>query len=584
MISSFLKSNHSLLYHFAKPYRLSILSASLFSLALSICATAIAVLIGPALHLLMDMDFTKSVSLEELFGPKLSVVFSFFFQSSSINLNTLISTIPTLLLGIGFLKLILGTAQYFLWEKSSEQLTRDLRLYLSQTYLSINPSLRRLKHHEELESSLSSLLTNDVKMAREYFVHFYGGLPRETLHIIFIGQTLFLLSPKLLSIFLFGVLPTIALIQKFGRKLKKRAKLALQDYADLTEWLQQRLLGIETIKHFESESLEAKKMETHSEQLLKTLLRAVRVKAKTGPILEFLGITAMALVLCVAFHDIQTGNLQASAAISFFAGLAIVAQSGSTLGRYLNSNREGSAALERIRNFLQLLENDSYTIKELPKSVPSSEPDLLILNNVTARYPETEQDALHSFSYSFKKGKIYCIKGHSGSGKSTLFNLILGNLTPKTGTIQFNESVHKEGLGYLPQNHLLFNGSIQENIIYPHKVVKLSDLKKVLKSLQLLDFFQKKENGLDTLINPGFEFSGGQNQRIHIARLLYHSYPLLLIDEGTSALDPINESLIYSLLAKKVRDGATIIMISHRPTPTQFADETLYLENGYLIS
>src|SRR4051812_20550555 len=124
-MSSFLKSNRTFLHHFIKPYLLSVVGASLCSLVLSICATLISILVGPSLRLLMDFDFTKTVPLYELFGPRLGSWASLFFENKEWSVNYLIATLPLFLIGIAFLKLILGTSQYFLWERTSERMTRD---------------------------------------------------------------------------------------------------------------------------------------------------------------------------------------------------------------------------------------------------------------------------------------------------------------------------------------------------------------------------------------------------------------------------------------------------------------------------
>src|SRR5436190_1923591 len=125
-MSRFLRTNHSFLHHFIKPYGLTIVLASVFSLVLSLCATLISILVGPALRLLMDMDYTKTVPVLELFGPRLSPFFSQFFGTNDLSLQVLISTLPLLLLSIAFLKLLLGTSQYYLWERSSELMSKDL--------------------------------------------------------------------------------------------------------------------------------------------------------------------------------------------------------------------------------------------------------------------------------------------------------------------------------------------------------------------------------------------------------------------------------------------------------------------------
>ncbi len=579
----FSKSHHRFIYHFIKPYRSRIFLAGVLSFLLSICATMIATLVGPSFRLLMEMDLAKRMPLRELFGEHLGKIASVFFNSQEISVQTLFSTLPILLLGVAFFKLIFGTSQYFMWEHISELMTRDLRQYLSDRFLAIPPHLRKDQNHQEREAQLSTLVTTDVKFIREFFVHFYGGLPRELMQILLLGQTLILLSPKLFLIFFFGVAPGILTIHRLGRKLKKRAQLALKDYSQLTEWLQQRLLGVETIKHYGTENLESEKMRVLSEKMIEKFLRAARVKARTGPMLEFVGTLAMICVLFVALYDIRNGALHASVAVSFFTALALLTQSANTVARYMNSNREGAAAITRIREFLQDLAEAET--KAGPSIVEYDQrTELLCLQNIEASYPRNPKKALEDFSFSFQAGKIYCLKGPSGAGKSTLFNIILSNLNPSAGRVIFSNDVLKKGIGYLPQDLHVFYGSIAANVIYPDSSIDNTRLEKVLRSVGLWENILALPQGLATIIGgKGKDLSGGQTQRIHLARLLYHQYPLILIDEGTSSLDPENENLICDLLLKKVEQGSTIIMISHRTTPLQYANEVLTLQEGRLL-
>lgn len=573
-MSSLLKNNHKFLFHYFKPHLAAASCASFCSLALSLCASIIALLIGPSLRLLLDGE-SSSLTLEELFGPSLGSMLSSFLNTNVLTIGTLLTQVPIFLVSVALLKLLLGTSQYFLWESLSEKMSKAIRTDLHKNFLKINPSARRKKNHEAREAILSTLIGTDVKWIREYIVHFYGGLPREMLHILFIGQTLVLLSPKLFFMFFVGALPAIIVIRKLGKKLKRRAEKALEDYSDLTEWLQQRLLGVETIKHYKTESLESEKMKELSESVLKKFMRAARVKARSGPILEFIGVAAMLFVLFLAFRDIEAGLLEPTVAISFFTGLAIVGQSGATLGRYLNKNREGVAAAERVRFFLKSLDEDTKNstsdhYQELGKNI-------LELKNLEVYYPGNSKATLENFNLSFEKEKFYAITGPSGSGKSTLFNLILGNLIPSGGEVLSDISIKRHGMGYLPQHLDFFYGSIAENIAYPEEHIDYDKIEKCLSSVGMSDVVKALDHGPDSKIGgKGFDMSGGQRQRLHLARLLYHKYPLILIDEGTSALDPTTELLVCETLKNNLQHS-TVLMITHRPAPLQFAEEHICL-------
>ncbi|MBI2603150.1 MAG: ABC transporter ATP-binding protein [Deltaproteobacteria bacterium] len=573
----FLRTNQAFVFHFLKPYLPSALLGTLLSILLGVCSTGLATLVGPSLRLLVSYDAKTEVSFVELFGARIAPFLEKLSTLNSISTERILSVLPLLLVIVAGAKFLVSTFQYFVWESLSELLARDIRLFVTKHFLSLHASSRRGREHKEKETMLSSAVTTDVKLLREYLVHFYGSLARELLQVLFLGITLLLLSPRLFAWFFLGALPAVAIVRQLGRKLQKRAGHALQDYSQLTEWLQQRLLGIETIKHYSTEDLESQKFTALTSQMLDKFYRAVRVKARTSPLLEFTGIGAMVLVLVIALVDIKNGVMTGAVAVSFFTGLAILAQSGGNIGRYLNSNREGAAATDRIRKVLATEGAAKQTLIERESSLISGN-TRLVLENVRARYPGETNDALRGISLKCENGKIYCIQGPSGSGKSTLFNVILGSLLPYEGQVIFHPSVTKNKIGYLPQDPLLFHGSVAANVTYPDREVDEDKLKLSLEAVELWDFVEGLPQGFHTLVGgKGREVSGGQVQRLHLARLLYHSYLLILIDEGTSALDPENERLVCKTLSRQAKAGAVVLMISHREMPVQFADEVLHL-------
>ena len=562
--AAFLRSNRAFLRYFLLRHWGAVLTATLSSILLGFLSALIASLVGPSLKLLAHPDSNEIFSFAELFGPKIGAIVSQLTPYSHLGSATLLHMLPFLLAGVALVRAILSSGTWYIWEHIGEGIAADLRVRIVRAFLTLNPEAR--KQLAEGEENLSAVITTHTKLMKEFLTHFYGGFPRELLQVLFLGVTLVLLSPHLFLLAVCGILPAMALLRRLGKKISRRAQAALQNYAELTEWLQQRLSGIETIKHLRTERIEAEKFQTLTTKLNRYFQKANRTKARTSPLLEVTAIIAMALVLAVAFHDIHAGVLTGPAVLSFFTTLAMIGQSAAIMARYFNSNREGAAAVTQIRTLLALLlthTREEVTLAQAP--LPSH--IALSCQHLYVRYPQSNRDVLVDFSYEFERGKIYSIAGPSGVGKSTLFKVLLGQLTPHRGLVVISQSLGTKAadrIGYLPQNLELFTGTVEENIAYP-VAVDSDKVRKVCREIEIEPFILALAHGYNSLIGPrGEGLSGGQIQRILLARLFYHRYPVVLIDEGTSALDPQTEGIMYRAIQALCASGAAILMISHR--------------------
>lgn len=586
------KNQSALLRRYVKPYFSSVVLASFCSLALGILSSFLVSLIGPSLQVLMPNQADADLSFTHLLGENIGSLFSAIAGKNSINARQLVSLLPGLLLGVAGLKTLASFCQSYLWERTGELISKDMRHDTMQAYLHLDASVRKSKVGQKIEADLSSCITTDIKLIREYFVHFYGGFPRESLQLLFLTGVLLALSPRLFALFFLFVLPVVAIVNRLGKKLRKRASKALSDYSSLTEWLQQRLLGIETIKHYQTEEIEIAKFKDLTTSLYGRFVKAARIKSRTSPSIEMVGVGALVVVLYFALDAINQGNLSGSIAVSFFASLALVAQSGAMLGRYFNSNREGSAAIKRLialQTFLfENQDTNKRTIENESEYIDDEIQFRLICRELSFHYPNSQKPALSNFSYSFEKNKIYCIVGPSGAGKSTLFQVILRLITPQKGKLIIPSA---QGgplpltIGYMPQDMLLMSGTLAENVIYPESMANENKILDALEQVDLRTFIDTLPAGIHTQVGKeGLGLSGGQVQRVILSRLFYHHYPLILVDEGTSALDPEVEQVIYQGLIKLKNMGATVIMIAHRISATEIADTVLQLEDGLLVS
>ena len=219
--------------------------------------------------------------------------------------------------------------------------------------------------------------------------------------------------------------------------------------------------------------------------------------------------------------------------------------------------------------------------------------DKISINNIVYRYPHTDRDVLNGISFEIPLGKSIGFIGESGSGKSTLADVILGILTPTSGTVMYgNMDVHKhplkwsKKLAYIPQSIFLCDDTIRNNVAFGIDEDKIDDEKvwKALREAQLEQFVKSQRDGLDSMVGErGVRISGGQRQRIGIARALYDNPEILVLDEATSALDTGTESAVMEAI-DKLSGTMTLIIIAHRLTTIKNCDYVYKVENGNIYS
>ncbi len=224
------------------------------------------------------------------------------------------------------------------------------------------------------------------------------------------------------------------------------------------------------------------------------------------------------------------------------------------------------------------------------KKVKSIEGDVRF-EKVCYRYPDGEQDVVQDFSLNVKKGECIAVVGASGSGKSTLMNLIIGFMMPTSGEMyigdkkitELNLSEYRHNISVVPQNSILFPGSIRDNITYGLDKYTEEDLQRVIEMANINEFLADLPDGLDTEVGEhGAKISGGQKQRITIARALIRNPKILILDEATSALDNISELHVQKAIASSIQ-GRTTFVVAHRLSTIRDADRIVVMEQGKIV-
>ncbi len=586
-----LKKNN-LISQTAKTYRILLVLNIVLSCGLAVSTAFFAVVVGPLLQLFMSpgsaANTAAQVEFSSLLGPIMAKGVDFIWHIQSLPRQMILEALPLLLVVAGTARFLFFVSQWYLIENIGERLAGKIRQKIVNAYLSVDLDLpRRDGEYGSYEDRLYTGITHDIRMIREYFVRFYGGLPREIIQVSVLTATLFIISYKLTFIFLLGIVPFVALISRYGKKIRRRSDGILKDFAALSEWVQQRFLGIETIKHYHSEDIEESRLSHFLASLLKGQEKAANAKAKSSAISEFAAIGAVAIVFAVALNETNSQSLSGAIILNFFTTIAFISQSASKFGKYYNINREASSAVSRTLTLYDYFsENKKNTIWLPTDFCLNPEHGIAVAcKNISLHY-ESSQAApvINDLSYSFKKGKFYAIYGKTGAGKSTLLKVLTKELVPSQGDVQYSASLKDLKLKFIwvPQRITPIRDLIWQNCVYPLETYDPELLDEALAKAQAKNYIDKLPQKEKTSLLTGRSLSGGEIQRLFIARMFYHAHPLNFIDEGTSALDPQSEIMILGEMQKFVRHGATIVMVAHRQIVKDFADEVLYLENGKL--
>jgi ATP-binding cassette subfamily B protein len=243
-----------------------------------------------------------------------------------------------------------------------------------------------------------------------------------------------------------------------------------------------------------------------------------------------------------------------------------------------------------ITSLGEVLESPDLEINQGKKSVEAVD-GVIDFSKVSFTYPTNHKPSLTDISFSATPGKMIALVGPSGSGKSTLINLIIGFLRPTQGSIHVDGADYKEldlrtvrkFLSVVPQESVLFDGTIAENISYGLSDVSSSEIELALRDANAWDFVQAFDDGVETIVGErGARLSGGQKQRLAIARALIRNPRILILDEATSALDSESEKLIQDALSRLMKDRTTFV-VAHRLSTVQEADQILVLDEGVIV-
>ena len=304
--------------------------------------------------------------------------------------------------------------------------------------------------------------------------------------------------------------------------------------------------------------------------------------------LELVAVFCLTIIAIFLLKN-NSGQISVISTLALFAGAAF---------RLLPSVNRAITSLERVRYFVPALNHvyeEMENIKKLQKDIIKKDKtnfnQSIELKNIDFRYDNSEKKILDNINFKLNIFSSACIIGESGSGKTTLANILLGLLKPTNGEILINNKISKnnsinwgEEIGYVPQNVFLTNDTIRKNIAFgvPDENIDEEKIKMSLKFARLEKVLKELKEGANTIVGEkGMRFSGGEVQRIGIARALYHNPNFLLLDEPTSSLDLQTEKEFMEIV-EKISDKKTIIIISHHQSILKFCNNIYKMDQGKL--
>ncbi len=493
-----------------------------------------------------------------------------------------LAEIGDLLLILLILTLLRAALTYFAERTASqlaERIKRALRMRLTQHLLALGPAFTHGERSGELASTISQAPEDIAILFSQY-------LPALLLAVI---------APLIILVFVFPIdllsgivmLVTAPLIPFFMILIGGIAgRLARQQYAALSlmsAHFLDVLQGLTTLKLFNREAAQTAMIRAITDRFRRTTLSVVRIAFLSSLTLELLATLSIAMIaveigirLLYGFIDFDRALFILIIAPEFYMPLR-------TLGARFHAGTNGAAAAKRV---FAILEAPSPERREqaAPPALPHFE---IAFESVSYAY-SGERAALQSVSFRLPVGKQTALIGHSGAGKSTVGALLLGFLTPSAGRISVGGvplsalplAWWRDQVAWLPQKPYLFNGTVLENIQHAKPTASEAEVRAAAQAAAAHDFILSLSEGYQTQIGErGARLSGGQAQRIALARAFLKNAPLIILDEATANLDPQTEAHINAAL-KRLCEGRTALIIAHRLSTVYQADQIVVLSGG----
>ena len=594
-------------YH--TPYTGSIFLAMAFALVIAVCEFG-------ALRIFIDTVDALKVVDGNRFDEPVSIRYFQFQQDGMFAFNGFEIALTdaddalkvflwflTGMIGLVFIKGFFVYGNDYVMARVGHKLAFRLRNALYQRVVSAPLGILR----EERTGDLMTRITDDVRVWQTLLAAM-ANIIRAVVLVPFFLSVMLIKSFKL-TFFVLLILPLVAyLITTIGRRIRSASIDIQQQSAGIYSQLKETLTGIKIIKSFTSENAEAERFRVTNWSQYCSAIRRARFAALLPPTIEWLGALGLATVFGLACFEVIAGQLSIGWFIGYIAMVAWMFKPIKTIGNVNSALQQCLASAERIFYLLDFQSEAGQQTRadthELPTEKSTDGIELqnirgtVTFQNVTFSYSQGSENrqapskpVIDNITFEAKPGEVVALVGPSGSGKTTLLNLLLRFYEVNSGKILIDDvpisevklASLRQSIALVPQDTFLFDGTILENIGYGCPGATDAAIVAAAQKANAHGFITKTPKGYATPIGEaGVKLSGGEQQRLSIARALLKDAPILVLDEATSSLDTQSEALIQESLTNLMQ-GRTSFIIAHRLSTVVRADKILVIKDGEIL-
>lgn len=435
--------------------------------------------------------------------------------------------------------------------------------------------------------TIMSYVTNDVNALQSAMVE--NTIEMITEGFILIGSVVAMIYLDWrLTLFTVCTFPVVLwFMEFFGKKIRKTGGRIQECTADITSVLQESVASARVIKSFVREDYEVDRFDVENRANFRANMKNAQLMATLTPVVELVAAIGVTMIIWYGGNNVINGTITAGSLVAFLTYAVNISNPIKRLTRVIGNIQKALAAAQRVFMIIDMPEEiaESRDAKQLPEVSGKVE-----FQNVAFAYDD-KGNVITDLSFSVKPGEVIAIVGPSGAGKSTIANLLPRFYDVNKGDIKIDgHSVRevtldslREQVGIVPQETMLFNGSVYNNILYGRLDATKEEIEAAAKAANAHDFIMQLTDGYETKLGDrGVNLSGGQRQRIAIARAILKNPRILILDEATSALDTESERVVQEAL-DRLMVGRTSFVIAHRLSTVKNADKILVLEKGNLV-
>ncbi|MCK9603897.1 MAG: ABC transporter ATP-binding protein/permease [Candidatus Omnitrophica bacterium] len=436
---------------------------------------------------------------------------------------------------------------------------------------------------QKRSGELISRITNDVKLIENAVSYAFTDLIYQSFEIVCFAVLIFVINWKLAFIAIV-VLPLVVLpMVLVGKVLRRLSKRSQEKIADINSLLVETFMGVRIVRAFCAEAREVDKFKKQNHDYYRIAMKSIKRMLLLGNFTELLGVAMALFIIFYSGRQVIEGQLSFGTFTLFMAALLSLIKPFKKLSQVNSIVQQAMAASVRIYEIL----DSSPSVQEKPAAKElDGFKNIVKFEGIYFSYGE--QEILKDINLEVKKGQMLAIVGPSGVGKSTLVDLIPRFYDPKRGKVLIDGVDVKEvslgslrkQIGIVTQEIILFNDTIRANIAYGKPGVSEQEIQEAARQAHAHDFIKNLSSGYETIIGDrGMKISGGERQRIAIARALLKNAPILILDEATSQLDSGSERIVQDALDRLIQ-GRTVFVIAHRLSTVRNAHIIVVLDNG----